>query len=99
MQNIRVDLSRSNYIRVFSQKGKPRGKFVSAFANHFFDRGGVQINLNVVDLATLEDAMHHPDKEEYKGIVVKVTGYSAHFVFMDRQFQEEFIKRVNYQNI
>lgn len=83
----------------FFPEGQPRGKFVSAFANHFFDRGGVQINLNVVDLATLEDAMHHPDKEEHKGIVVKVTGYSAHFVFMDRQFQEEFIKRVNYQNI
>ena len=83
----------------FFPEEQPRGTFVSAFAGHFFGKGGVQINLNVVDLATLEDAMHHPDKEEYKGIVVKVTGYSAHFVFMDRQFQEEFIKRVNYQSI
>lgn len=77
----------------------PRGSFVGAFADHFFESGGVQINLNVVDSQTLKDAMHHPDKEEYKNIVVKVTGYSAHFVFMDRQFQEEFIQRVNYQNL
>lgn len=83
----------------FFPEGKPRGSFVRAFANHFFDCGGVQINLNVVDLTTLEEAMRHPEKEEFKGIVVKVTGYSAHFVFMDKEFQKEFIKRVNYQNL
>ena len=83
----------------FFPSEQPRGQFVQAFADHFFQKGGVQINLNVVDLKVLEDAMHHPEKEEYKGIVVKVTGYSAHFVFMDRKFQEEFIKRVNYENL
>lgn len=83
----------------FFPEDKPRGSFVRAFADHFFKSGGVQINLNVVDIATLEEAMHHPDKEEYKSIVVKVTGYSAHFVFMDKQFQEEFVKRVNYQSL
>lgn len=83
----------------FFPDDQPRGNFVRAFSDHFFKKGGVQINLNVVDIHTLEDAMHHPDKEEYRNIVVKVTGYSAHFVFMDRQFQEEFVKRVNYQNL
>lgn len=83
----------------FFPSDQPRSTFVEAFANHFFEKGGVQINLNVVDLDTLVDAMHHPEKDEYKDIVVKVTGYSAHFVFMDRQFQEEFIKRVNYQSL
>jgi len=76
-----------------------RGKFVAEFAKHFMDRGGVQINLNVVDLNVLKDAMEHPEKDEYKDIVVKVTGYSAHFIFMDRKFQEEFVKRVNYQSL
>ena len=83
----------------FFPDDKPKGSFVRAFANHFFGSGGVQINLNVVDVKTLEDAMHHPDKAEYRNIVVKVTGYSAHFVFMDRKFQEEFIQRVNYQSL
>ncbi|MDL2256256.1 hypothetical protein LJC38_06700, partial [Parabacteroides sp. OttesenSCG-928-K15] len=83
----------------FFPDDKPRGSFVRTFADHFFESGGVQINLNVVDVATLEEAMRHPDREEYKNIVVKVTGYSAHFVFMDRQFQEEFVKRVNYQSL
>lgn len=83
----------------FFPEDQPRGSFVRAFSDHFFEQGGVQINLNVVDVNTLKDAMHHPDKEEYKNIVVKVTGYSAHFVFMDRQFQEEFVQRVNYQSL
>jgi hypothetical protein len=28
-----------------------------------------------------------------------MTGYSAHFVVMDRKFQEEFVERVNYQKL
>jgi formate C-acetyltransferase len=61
--------------------------------------GGVQINLNTIDLDKLRDAMEHPEKDEYKHLVVKVTGYSAHFVVMDRRFQEEFIQRVNYDSL
>ncbi|MGV8139740.1 MAG: pyruvate formate lyase family protein [Mangrovibacterium sp.] len=76
-----------------------KGDLVEVFATGFFEMGGVQINLNVVDVETLKKAMENPDKAEYKGIVVKVTGYSAHFAMLDRKFQEEFIKRVNYQNL
>ncbi len=76
-----------------------RGQFVKAFSEYFFNMGGVQINLNVLDLEHLKDAMEHPDRQESKEIVVKVTGYSAHFVLMDRKFQEEFVKRVNYQSL
>jgi formate C-acetyltransferase len=43
--------------------------------------------------------MAQPDLPESQEIVVKVTGYSAHFVVMDRRFQEEFIQRVNYQTL
>ena len=51
------------------------------------------------DLEKLKDAMEHPEKEEYKNLVVKVTGYSAHFVVMDKKFQEEFVQRVNYNSL
>lgn len=76
-----------------------RGEFVTIFADNFFKKGGVQINLNVVDLDVLREAMHSVDKDKYKNIVVKVTGYSAHFIFLDKKFQEEFVQRVNYQNL
>jgi len=80
-------------------EGADRGQLVDQFARTFFQKGGVQINLNVFDLEDLKDAYEHPEKTEYDDIVVKVTGYSAHFTKMDRQFQKEFITRVNYENL
>ena len=47
----------------------------------------------------LEYAYEHPEDDSYDDIVVKVTGYSAHFTKMDRQFQKEFITRVNYKSL
>ena len=76
-----------------------RGKFVKAFSEYFFKMGGVQINLNVLDLEDMKVAMAHPERQESKEIVVKVTGYSAHFVCLDRKFQEEFVQRVNYESL
>ena len=76
-----------------------RGALVEQFARAFFQKGGVQINLNVFDLADLQDAYEHPEKTEYDNIVVKVTGYSSHFTSMDRKLQKEFIERVNYASL
>lgn len=83
----------------FFPENKSRGSLVEVFATNFFEMGGVQINLNVLDVETLKKAMGDPENPEYINIVVKVTGYSAHFVLMDRKFQEEFVKRVNYQSL
>lgn len=83
----------------FFGDGEQRGALVKAFAKTFFQKGGVQINLNVIDLERLKKAMEDPTNPQYQDIVVKVTGYSAHFLGMDRRFQEEFIARVNYQTV
>lgn len=83
----------------FFPDGAKRGDTVELFSTNFFEMGGVQINLNVVDINTLKKAMENPEKPEYKNIVVKVTGYSSHFVVMDHKFQEEFVARVNYSSL
>ena len=83
----------------FFPEGSRKGDFVEIFAETFFEMGGVQINLNTIDLKLLKEAMEHPEEEEFKNIVVKVTGYSAHFTVMDRKFQEEFLQRVNYSSL
>ncbi len=75
------------------------GEFIEKFSIAYMRKGGVQINLNVIDLDELRDAIDHPEKSEYQDIVVKVTGYSAHFVVMDKEFQEEFVARVNYDRL
>ena len=71
-------------------------RFINHLSRVFFQKHGVQINLNIVDLKELKKAMDDPENPKYQDIVVKVTGYSAHFVAMDRKLQEEFVSRVNY---
>jgi formate C-acetyltransferase len=83
----------------FFKSGTNKAKMMNAFAETFFRKGGVQINFNLVDLKMLEEAMEHPENPEYHDINVKVTGYSSHFVTMDKKFQKEFVERVNYKNL
>ena len=83
----------------FFKAGTDKAKLMDAFSTGFFKKGGVQINFNLVDLDVLEEAMNDNGNPVYNDINVKVTGYSSHFVTMDKRFQKEFIERVNYKNL
>jgi formate C-acetyltransferase len=83
----------------FFKSGTDKAKLMDAFSTGFFKKGGVQINLNLVDLDILELAMNDNNNPVYNDINVKVTGYSSHFITMDKRFQKEFIERVNYKNL
>ena len=50
--------------------------------------------VTVVDKGTPEDAMVHPEK--YPDLIVRVAGYSAVFVNLDRCVQEELLSRTLY---
>ncbi|OGV68595.1 MAG: hypothetical protein A3K19_11520 [Lentisphaerae bacterium RIFOXYB12_FULL_65_16] len=71
--------------------------YVRGFSETFFRKGGIQINLNIMDLNTLRDAMDHPEKPEYQNIIVRVTGYASRFICLSREYQQEFVGRVNYE--
>ncbi|WP_372932350.1 pyruvate formate lyase family protein [Mariniphaga sediminis] len=83
----------------FFKGGVEKDKLIEAFSVGFFKKGGVQINLNLVDLEVLKEAMADNENPLYHDINVKVTGYSSHFISMDKRFQKEFIERVNYKNL
>ena len=57
----------------------------------YFKLGGHHIQFNVVDEVTLRDAQAHP--EDYRGLLVRVAGYSDYFVDLDNYQQEEIIAR------
>lgn len=59
-----------------------------------FDAGLLEIQFNVVDRATLREAQIHP--EAYRNLIVRVSGYSAYFVNLDRTLQNEIIERTEY---
>jgi formate C-acetyltransferase len=55
------------------------------------EKGGLQLQINVVDAQTLRAAQREPQK--YRNLCVRVTGYSAFFVEMGRKAQDELIRR------
>ncbi len=60
----------------------------------YFDLGGWEIQFNVVDADTLRDAQLHP--ENYKDLVVRVVGYSAFFVELEKSVQDDIISRTEH---
>ena len=60
----------------------------------YFKKGGCQLMVTVVDHGVLEDAQKHPEK--YPDLIVRVAGYSAVFVNLTRDIQDELLSRMLY---
>lgn len=78
---------------LFASEGQDDDYLLAAIET-YFEGGGSEVVSNVVSLEDLEDAMIHPEK--HQNIVVKVTGYSAHFIQLDKSFQQEIINRTRH---
>jgi len=61
------------------------------FLKAFVDLGVMTMQISMVDEETLRNAQKHP--ENYSNLMVKVAGYSARFVEISAQEQEEIIRR------
>lgn len=69
-------------------------KKVAALVKTFIDLGGHQLQLNSINRDTLLDAQKNP--EQYKGLIVRVWGWSGYFVELDKGYQDHVIKRTEY---
>ncbi len=67
---------------------------MSAWVKSYFDCGGMQLQFNVVTVDTLRDAMANP--ENYRGLLVRISGYNAYFVTLNKEIQLELIERAEY---
>lgn len=63
----------------------------------YLTEGGKQIQFNVVDHETLIDAKAHPEK--HKDLIVRVAGYSAYFVQLNPNVQDELIARTCHRSV
>ena len=61
---------------------------------YFILRGGHQIQLNAIDPAQLREAQKDP--ERYRQLIVRIWGWSAYFVELDKPYQEHVIARQEY---
>ncbi|MDD3242460.1 MAG: pyruvate formate lyase family protein [Eubacteriales bacterium] len=67
---------------------------VAQLVRSFIQLGGHQLQLNAVDRDTLLDAQAHP--EAHRNLIVRVWGWSGHFVQLDKAYQDQIIARTSY---
>ncbi len=60
----------------------------------YFDLGGMQIQINVVDQEVLRDAMAHP--ERHNDLIVRIGGYSEYFNRLGPDLQSTVLLRVEH---
>ena len=61
----------------------------------YMQRGGFELQINVTDRETLENARKNP--EDYRDLVVRIGGYSDYFTRLSPEMQEEVILRTEHQ--
>ena len=71
--------------------GEEGTDILASMIKTYAELGGMQIHFNVVDSETLREAQKCP--EAYRNLVVRVAGYSAYFVDLAEDVQDEIIKR------
>jgi len=97
-----LSVSKPNYTlcgggSVVNQKYSPtmfedgkRAKLLSLI-RVYFANGGQEIQINATSTETLRDAMEHPEK--YPTLVVRVSGFSALYVTLSKEVQEDILQR------
>ena len=63
----------------------------------YFDLGGYQVQYNIVDKSMLVDAKAHP--ENYSDLMVRVAGFTARFIDLGPDIQQQIIDRTEYETV
>jgi pyruvate formate-lyase/glycerol dehydratase family glycyl radical enzyme len=61
----------------------------------YFEKGGFQVQFNMVDSSEMVDAQAHPGA--HRDLVVRVSGYSAQFIDLSDTAQDEIISRTEFE--
>ena len=69
-------------------------KFKS-YLRSYVENGGTALQINMIDSEMLKDAQKHP--QNYKNLLVRVTGYNAYFSSIGRELQNEIIARESHK--
>ncbi|MAE97006.1 MAG: hypothetical protein CL910_20340, partial [Deltaproteobacteria bacterium] len=64
---------------------------LEALVKGYFQQGGMQVQVNVLDPGVLEEAMRDP--ESHRNLLVRISGYCAYFVDLTPAMQQELIDR------
>ena len=82
----------------FSKKlfaGDEGRRHLKSLFRTYFDMGGMQLQVNVVDQEVLEDAIAHPEKHE--DLVVRIGGYSEYFNSLSPELKQTILLRTEHE--
>lgn len=86
-------------IRIDPDAVKDRSKLekLAMLVRSFHAMGGYLVQFNIVSTDTLRQAQKHP--EQYKDLLVRVSTYSAYFVELSEQLQNDIIARLSFGSV
>ena len=70
---------------------------LTSIVEAYLDLGGRELQINPISSETLRDAQAHP--ENYPDLSVKVTGYSARFIDLTKELQDDIIARTVFNEL
>ena len=71
-------------------------KFKS-FLKGYIENGGTALQINILDPEVLKEAQRNP--QDYRHLLVRVTGYNAYFTSIGRELQDEIIARESHKGV
>lgn len=78
-----------------SLAGEQGLRHFSGLVRNYFDKKGMHVQFNVIDRNTLIEAQNNP--QQHQDLVVRVAGYSAQFVVLAKEVQDDIISRTEQQ--
>jgi formate C-acetyltransferase len=78
-------------------KGEVNLKKFASMIRTFCEAGGFLVQFNIVDVETLREAQREPEK--HKDLLVRVATYSAYFVELSPEMQEDVIRRIEFREV
>ncbi len=78
-------------------KGREGSKKFLEMIKAYLRKGAFHAQFNIVDSRMLKDAQNNPDK--YRGLMVRVAGFTQYWVELGKQIQDEVIARTEYEEI
>jgi len=77
------------------QGKRMKSEHLMALVKAYMEKGGVQVQFNMVDSETLKEAQRFPEK--HRDLFVRVSGYSAEFTGLSEIAQDEIISRTEFE--